>query len=36
LGGFRVQGKSAELAKKIVDDAKKLEKGGRLRHPVRE
>lgn len=28
LGGFRVQGKSAELAKKIVDDAKALEKAG--------
>jgi len=28
LGGFRVQGKSAELAKKIVDDANTLEKAG--------
>ncbi|OGN73703.1 MAG: 3-methyl-2-oxobutanoate hydroxymethyltransferase [Chloroflexi bacterium GWB2_49_20] len=28
LGGFRVQGKSAELAKKIVEDAKALEKAG--------
>jgi 3-methyl-2-oxobutanoate hydroxymethyltransferase len=28
LGGFRVQGKSAVLAKKIVDDAKTLEKAG--------
>ncbi|MBM3153138.1 MAG: 3-methyl-2-oxobutanoate hydroxymethyltransferase [Chloroflexi bacterium] len=28
LGGFRVQGKSAVLAKKIVDDAKALEKAG--------
>jgi len=28
LGGFRVQGKSADLAKKIVDDAKALEKAG--------
>jgi 3-methyl-2-oxobutanoate hydroxymethyltransferase len=28
LGGFRVQGKSAELAKKIMDDAKALEKAG--------
>ena len=28
LGGFRVQGKSAALAKKIVDDAKTLEKAG--------
>jgi 3-methyl-2-oxobutanoate hydroxymethyltransferase len=28
LGGFRVQGKSAGLAKKIVDDAKALEKAG--------
>ncbi len=28
LGGFRVQGKSAALAKKIVDDAKALEKAG--------
>jgi len=28
LGGFRVQGKSALLAKKIVDDAKSLEKAG--------
>ncbi|MEW5830955.1 MAG: 3-methyl-2-oxobutanoate hydroxymethyltransferase [Chloroflexota bacterium] len=28
LGGFRLQGKSAELAKKIVDDAKSLEKAG--------
>lgn len=28
LGGFRVQGKSASLAKKIVDDAKILEKAG--------
>jgi 3-methyl-2-oxobutanoate hydroxymethyltransferase len=28
LGGFRVQGKSAVLAKKIVDDAKVLEKAG--------
>ena len=28
LGGFRLQGKSAVLAKKIVDDAKALEKAG--------
>lgn len=28
LGGFRVQGKSAILAKKIIDDAKTLEKAG--------
>ncbi|MFH2103922.1 MAG: 3-methyl-2-oxobutanoate hydroxymethyltransferase [Chloroflexota bacterium] len=28
LGGFRVQGKSALMAKKIVDDAKTLEKAG--------
>jgi len=28
LGGFRVQGKSAALAKKIVDDAKALENAG--------
>jgi 3-methyl-2-oxobutanoate hydroxymethyltransferase len=28
LGGFRLQGKSAELAKKIVVDAKALEKAG--------
>jgi 3-methyl-2-oxobutanoate hydroxymethyltransferase len=28
LGGFRVQGKSALLAKKIIDDAKALEKAG--------
>jgi 3-methyl-2-oxobutanoate hydroxymethyltransferase len=28
LGGFRVQGKSAELAKRIVDDAKILERAG--------
>lgn len=28
LGGFRVQGKSADLAKKIVDDAKAIEKAG--------
>jgi 3-methyl-2-oxobutanoate hydroxymethyltransferase len=28
LGGFRVQGKSAALAKKIIDDAKTLEKAG--------
>jgi len=28
LGGFRVQGKSAALAKKIADDAKALEKAG--------
>lgn len=28
LGGFRLQGKSAALAKKIVDDAKALEKAG--------
>jgi len=28
LGGFRVQGKSAALAKKIVDDAKALEEAG--------
>jgi len=28
LGGFRVQGKSALLAKKILDDAKALEKAG--------
>ncbi|TFG83661.1 MAG: 3-methyl-2-oxobutanoate hydroxymethyltransferase [Spirochaetales bacterium] len=28
LGGFRVQGKSAAMAKKIVDDAKLLEKAG--------
>ena len=28
LGGFRLQGKSAETAKKIVDDAKALEEAG--------
>jgi 3-methyl-2-oxobutanoate hydroxymethyltransferase len=28
LGGFRVQGKSAALAKKILDDAKTLERAG--------
>jgi 3-methyl-2-oxobutanoate hydroxymethyltransferase len=28
LGGFKLQGKSAELAKKIADDAKALEKAG--------
>ena len=28
LGGFRVQGKSAAMAKKIVDDAKALEQAG--------
>jgi len=28
LGGFRLQGKSADLAKKIVDDAKALEEAG--------
>jgi len=28
LGGFRVQGKSAAMAKKIIDDAKILEKAG--------
>ena len=28
LGGFRVQGKSARLAKRIVDDAKALEEAG--------
>ncbi len=28
LGGYRVQGKSATLAKKILDDAKALEKAG--------
>jgi 3-methyl-2-oxobutanoate hydroxymethyltransferase len=28
LGGFRLQGKSAEMAKKIADDAKALEKAG--------
>jgi 3-methyl-2-oxobutanoate hydroxymethyltransferase len=28
LGGFRLQGKSAALAKKILDDAKALEKAG--------
>ncbi len=28
LGGFKVQGKDAALAKKIVDDAKSLEKAG--------
>ncbi len=28
LGGFRVQGKSATLAKKIIDDAKAIEKAG--------
>src|SRR5512144_1186520 len=28
LGGYRVQGKSASLAKKILDDAKTLEKAG--------
>ena len=28
LGGFRVQGKDAALAKKIIDDAKSLEKAG--------
>jgi 3-methyl-2-oxobutanoate hydroxymethyltransferase len=28
LGGYRVQGKSAVLAKKIIDDAKALEKAG--------
>jgi 3-methyl-2-oxobutanoate hydroxymethyltransferase len=28
LGGFKVQGRSAELAKKIIDDAKALERAG--------
>jgi len=28
LGGFRVQGKNASLAKRIIDDAKALEKAG--------
>jgi 3-methyl-2-oxobutanoate hydroxymethyltransferase len=28
LGGFRLQGKSADMAKKIADDAKALEKAG--------
>lgn len=28
LGGFRLQGKSATLAKKILDDAKALEEAG--------
>ena len=28
LGGYKVQGKSATLAKKIIDDAKALEKAG--------
>lgn len=28
LGGFRVQGKSADLARKIVEDAKAIEKAG--------
>jgi len=28
IGGFRVQGKSAAMAKKIVDDAKRLEQAG--------
>lgn len=28
LGGFRVQGKSAALARKIIDDAKRLEEAG--------
>ena len=28
LGGFRVQGKNATLAKKIIEDAKALEKAG--------
>jgi 3-methyl-2-oxobutanoate hydroxymethyltransferase len=28
LGGFRLQGRSASLAKKIIDDAKALEKAG--------
>ena len=28
LGGYKVQGKSAELAKRIIDDAKALEKAG--------
>lgn len=28
LGGFRLQGKSADLAKKIADDAKAIEKAG--------
>jgi 3-methyl-2-oxobutanoate hydroxymethyltransferase len=28
LGGYRVQGKDAHLAKKIIDDAKALEKAG--------
>lgn len=28
LGGFKVQGKTAETAKAIIDDAKKLEKAG--------
>jgi len=28
LGGFKVQGKDAEAAKKIIDDAKALEKAG--------
>jgi 3-methyl-2-oxobutanoate hydroxymethyltransferase len=30
LGGFRVQGKSAELARKIVEDAKAIEKAGAI------
>lgn len=28
LGGFRLQGKSAKMAKKIIDDAKALEEAG--------
>ena len=31
LGGFRLQGKSAKQAKKIVDDAKALEEAGAWR-----
>jgi 3-methyl-2-oxobutanoate hydroxymethyltransferase len=35
LGGFKLQGKSATLAKKIVDDAKALEEAGAFMHPAR-
>jgi 3-methyl-2-oxobutanoate hydroxymethyltransferase len=35
LGGFKVQGRDAALAKKIIDDAKAL-KGRRVHDPARD
>jgi ketopantoate hydroxymethyltransferase len=31
MGGYRVQGRSAEQAKRLIEDAKMLEEAGRSR-----